>query len=138
VKKILVCVALGALMLSGCAVRVADLTVASTKNYNLNSNQFVKGERVTADDSVPVVLFPLGIPNMKTAMDKAIEKNKCSVALTDVVITSLNYAFLVGKIGYRVEGTQVIDTSQTNCKLSSSSSGQNQERPLILSPAPSR
>lgn len=109
-------------MLSGCAVRVADLTVASTKNYNLNSNQFVKGERVTADDSVPVVLFPLGIPNMKTAMDKAIEKNKCSVALTDVVITSLNYAFLVGKIGYRVEGTQVIDTSQSNCKLSSNSS----------------
>jgi len=97
VKKILAGIALGSLMLSGCAVRVADLTVASTKNYNLNSNQFVKGERVTADDSVPVVLFPLGIPNMKTAMDKAIEKNKCSVALTDVVITSLNYAFLVGK-----------------------------------------
>lgn len=121
-KKILAGIALGSLMLSGCAVRVADLTVASTKNYNLNSNQFVKGERVTADDSVPVVLFPLGIPNMKTAMDKAIEKNKCSVALTDVVITSLNYAFLVGKIGYRVEGTQVIDTSQSNCKLSSNSS----------------
>lgn len=137
-KKILAGIALGSLMLSGCAVRVADLTVASTKNYNLNSNQFVKGERVTADDSVPVVLFPLGIPNMKTAMDKAIEKNKCSVALTDVVITSLNYAFLVGKIGYRVEGTQVIDTSQENCKLSSNSSEKNQERPLILSPSLSR
>jgi len=127
VKKILAGIALGSLMLSGCAVRVADLTVASTKNYNLNSNQFVKGERVTADDSVPVVLFPLGIPNMKTAMDKAIEKNKCSVALTDVVITSLNYAFLVGN-----------DTSQENCKLSSNSSEKNQERPLILSPSLSR
>lgn len=42
------------LALSGCAVRMADLTVASTKNYNLNSNKFVKGERVTGVDTVPV------------------------------------------------------------------------------------
>lgn len=118
---------------SGCSVRMADLTVASTKNYNLNSNQFVKGERVTADDSVPVVLFPLGIPNMKTAMDKAIEKNKCSVALTDVVISSLNHAFIVGKIGYRVEGTQVLDTSQPNCKRGGGLADLNNEKPLILS-----
>ena len=68
-KKLLVVAMIGlGLTASGCSVRMADLTVASTKNYNLNSNQFVKGERVTADDSVPVVLFPLGIPNMKTAM----------------------------------------------------------------------
>lgn len=114
-KKFILITALSTLLLGGCSVRMADLTVASTKNYNLNSNQFVKGERVTADDSVAVVLFPLGIPNMKTAMDKAIEKNKCSVALTDVVITQMNHAFLVGKIGYRVEGTQVLDLSQPQC-----------------------
>jgi len=116
-KKFVISVALTSLFLNGCAIRVADLTVGSTKNYNLNSNNFVKGERVTAEDSVPVILFPLGIPNMKTAMDKAIEKNKCSVALTDVVITSLNYSFLVGKIGYRVEGTQIIDKGQPNCGI---------------------
>ncbi|RSZ23649.1 hypothetical protein [Acinetobacter bereziniae] len=121
------------LILSGCSVRMADLTVASTKNYNLNSNKFIKGERVVADDSVPVILFPLGIPNMKTAMDKAIEKNKCSVALTDVVITSLNQAFIVGKIGYRVEGTQVLDTSQPNCGKSSHLEDLSNEKPLILS-----
>lgn len=39
------------------------------------------------------------------------------MALTDVVITSLNYSFLVGKIGYRVEGTQVIDKGQPNCDI---------------------
>lgn len=133
-KKLLVVAMIGlGLTASGCSVRMADLTVASTKNYNLNSNQFVKGERVTADDSVPVVLFPLGIPNMKTAMDKAIEKNKCSVALTDVVISSLNHAFIVGKIGYRVEGTQVLDTSQPNCKRGGGLADLNNEKPLILS-----
>ena len=77
---------------------------------------FVKGERVRAEDKVPVVLFPLGIPNFKTAVDRAIEKNPCSVALSDVVITQLNQAFIFGQIGYRVEGTQILDMSQPNCK----------------------
>lgn len=72
-KKV-VAIALGALLLSGCTVRVADMTVGSTKNYNLNSAQFVKGARVIGEDTAPVFIFPLGIPNVKTAMDRAIEK----------------------------------------------------------------
>ncbi len=55
-KKALVFV-LGSLLLSGCTVRVADLTVASTKNYNLNSSKFLKGKRVMAEDSYPVILL---------------------------------------------------------------------------------
>ncbi|WP_111859918.1 hypothetical protein [Acinetobacter sp. CFCC 10889] len=113
---IVVALAVSTLATSGCAIRMADMTVASTKNYNLNSNQFVKGQRVTGEDKVPVVLFPLGVPNFKTAIDKAIEKDRCTVALSDVVITQLNQAFIVGQIGYRVEGTQVIDRSQPECQ----------------------
>ncbi|SWL02301.1 Uncharacterised protein [Klebsiella pneumoniae] len=56
-KKV-IALALGALLLSGCTVRVADLTVASTKNYNLNGGKFYKGKRVTAEDSYPVIIFP--------------------------------------------------------------------------------
>lgn len=115
-KKLILGLALSTMFLSGCAVRMADLTVASTKNYNLNSNNFVKGQRVIGEDTIPVFLFPLGVPNMKTAMDKAIEKNKCAVALTDVVVSQLNYVFIVGKVGYRVEGTEVIDAGQPTCK----------------------
>ncbi len=37
------------MLLAGCSSRVADLTVASTKNYNLNSNNFVKGARVQGE-----------------------------------------------------------------------------------------
>ena len=115
-KKLLVSVlAMSTLVFTGCSVRMADMTVASTKNYNLNSNQFVKGERVKGEHKVPVILFPLGIPNFKTAVDRAIEKDRCTVALSDVVITQLNQAFLVGQIGYRVEGTQIIDRSQPEC-----------------------
>lgn len=116
-KKLLVAaLAVSTVTFTGCSIRMADMTVASTKNYNLNSNQFVKGQRVTGEDKVPVVLFPLGVPNFKTAIDRAIEKDRCAVALSDVVITQLNQAFLVGQIGYRIEGTQVIDRSQPECK----------------------
>ena len=115
-KVFAIALSLSTLAFTGCSVRMADMTVAFTKNYNLNSNQLVKGERVTGEDKVPVVLFPLGIPNFKTAVDRAIEKDRCAVALSDVVITQLNQAFIVGQMGYRVEGTQVIDRSQPECK----------------------
>lgn len=114
-KKILA-VALGALLLSGCTIRVADMTVASTKNYNINSNKFVNGKRVTGEDKNPVIIFPLGIPNVKTAMDNAIQQDKCVVGLTDVVVSQLNHSFLFGTFGWRVEGTQIIDRGQPGCE----------------------
>lgn len=113
-KKI-AAVVIGALVLSGCAQRVADLTVASTKNYNLNGDKFVKGARVKGEDSKPVILFPMGIPNVKEAADLAIEQNKCAVALADVVITQYNYSFLVGKMGVIVEGDLILDQTLPGC-----------------------
>lgn len=114
-KKVLA-VALGVMLLSGCSVRVADLTVGSTKNYNINGNKFITGPRVTAEDSYPVIIFPTGIPNMKTAIDKAIENDKCAVGLSNLVITSLNHSFLFGKIGVRAEGNLIIDRSLPGCE----------------------
>ena len=118
-KKIKIILSCAALLLSGCTVRVADLTVASTKNYNLNSGKFIKGERVKAEDSYPVIIFPTGIPNVKTAADRAIEKNKCAVGLTDVVVNQLNHAFLFGKIGLEVEGDLIIDRALPGCENAS-------------------
>ncbi|HHP5358594.1 hypothetical protein [Aeromonas rivipollensis] len=115
-KKLVAVSILSIAVLSGCTVRVADMTVGSTKNYNINSAKFVKGKRVTGEDTYPVVLFPLGIPNVKTAMDRAIEQDKCAVGLTDVVVTQLNHSFLVGSIGFRVEGDQIIDTTLQGCE----------------------
>ena len=113
-KKI-AAVIIGALVLSGCAQRVADLTVASTKNYNLNGDKFVKGARVKGEDSKPVILVPMGIPNVKEAADLAIEQNKCAVALADLVINQYNYSFLVGKMGVIVEGDLIIDQTLPGC-----------------------
>ncbi len=117
-KKIVV-VVLGVLLLTGCTVRVADLTMVSTKNYNLNSGPFLKGKRVTAEDSYPVFIFPVGIPNVKTAMDRAIEGNKCAVGLSDVVVTRLNHAFIFGRVAVRSEGNLIIDRSLPGCENAS-------------------
>ena len=114
-KKIFLAVVIGAEALSGCSIRVADMTVASTKNYNINAGKFTKGARVIGEDNYPVIIFPIGIPNMKTAMDNAIQKDRCAVGLSDVVMSQLNHSFLFGKIGYRVEGDLIIDNSLPGC-----------------------
>lgn len=72
-KKV-IALALGALLLSGCTVRVADLTVASTKNYNLNGGKFYKGKRVTAEDSYPVIIFPLASRTLKQPLIERLKK----------------------------------------------------------------
>lgn len=115
-KKLLVAILGATFLLSGCTTRIADLTVGSTKNYNINSNKFVKGKRVSAEDTVPVIIVPAGIPNLKTAFDRAIEQDECAVALSDVVIYRLDHSFLLGSVGYRVEGTQVLDRNLPECK----------------------
>ena len=53
---------------------------------------------------------------MKTAIDKAIENDKCAVGLSNLVITQLNYSFLFGKIGVRAEGNLIIDRSLPGCE----------------------
>lgn len=93
------------LLLSGCVTRMTDFTVISTKNVQVPSSS---AQRVEAEDCVPVVLFPFGIPNLKTAIDRAIEKAGPQYdALIDGVVYSKNYSFLIGKICYTVEGTPI-------------------------------
>jgi len=114
-KKAIYAVIAAAAIISGCTIRVADMTIASTKNYNINSSHFVKGARVIGEDNYPVIIFPTGIPNAKTAMDHAIEQDKCAVGLTDVVVSQLNHSFLFGMIGIRVEGNLIIDAALQGC-----------------------
>jgi len=115
-KKILTTLAItSALTLSGCSSRIADLTVASSKNVNLNSSGLVTGARIKDDDTVPIILFPLGKPEIKEAVDNAIEQNKCAVGLTNVVIDQTFFSFIVGFIAYEVEGNLIIDREKEGC-----------------------
>ncbi|EGR0921730.1 hypothetical protein EIB96_03605 [Vibrio parahaemolyticus] len=116
-KKVLLSIAIaGSLLSTGCAQRVADFTLASTKNVDLNGGEFVKGPRVTGEDAKPIIIVPLGVPSVKEAADKAIENDACAVGLTDVTADSEFFSFLVGFISYKVEGDLVIDKSKSGCE----------------------
>ncbi len=107
---------ISSVLLTGCAQRMIDFTLASTKNVNLNSGDFITGERTSATDTKAIFIFPIGIPSLKEASDKAIESDKCAVALSDVKADFEHFAFIAGYARYRVEGTLVIDKSKPGCE----------------------
>lgn len=103
------------LAITGCSTRIADLTVASTKNFNLNSGNLDIGSRVTGSSTIPVILFPLGQPNLKEAIDNAVEKDRCAVGLSNVVIYYNEAVFIFGTISLSVKGNLILDNSLPSC-----------------------
>jgi len=105
--------ALAAIALTGCKTRITDFTVLSTKNVDLsNMASFTQGtQRVTGEDLYWMILvFPTGIPNLKEAIDRAIEQMPGCVALVDGVIYNYGaFYVLAGQMGFIVEGTPLID-----------------------------
>jgi len=73
---------------TGCTVRVADLTLVSTKNIDLSNAHLDarRGVRVTGSDCVFWILglIPLGVPNLETAIDDALVKGGGNVMVDQV------------------------------------------------------
>ena len=116
------------LTLVSCSNRVLDFTVVSSKNVDMRVKDTGKGDRVVGTDYVWWVLsIPLGNPNLKEAVDRAIESAGPGYdALIDGVIYSQFYYFLLtAKSGYKVEGTP-IKTTQLITQLKER--GENVER----------
>lgn len=105
------------LVLSGCSRRIIDFTVISSKNVPITEKgtEFKKATtRVKGVDSKTSILFFQGMPDMKEAIDDAIEKYPGAVALTDGVIYSKSWScFLFGKNKFEVEGTPLYPESGT-------------------------
>lgn len=96
-------------LVNACSVRTADLTLVSTKNIDLSDTRLDAklGQRKTAEDCVFLLLgiIPLGVPNMKTAVDKALESGKGNIMIDEVTWVE-NYWFVVGGLScIKVEGT---------------------------------
>lgn len=102
-------------VLSSCSYRVLDFTLVSTKNVDLSkASSFERGKkRVSGEDMVHVILtIPTGRPNLKEAVDRAIEVTPGCIALVDGVIYSKGWTAIVyGQLSYLVEGTPLIDGS---------------------------
>src|SRR5579883_3470633 len=89
----------------GCTTRIGDFTLISTKNCNVESGgKYVKKGSFEGDDIDWIILFiPTGSPNLKTAVDHCIEAGDGDL-ITNAVLSSTNWYFLVGQIGYTVKG----------------------------------
>jgi hypothetical protein len=105
------------MIFSGCSYRVLDFTLVSTKNVDLSkASSFERGkQRVEGLDKVHIIIsIPTGRPNLKEAVDRAIETTPGCIALVDGVIYSKSWwAILYGQISYLVEGTPLIDKNLT-------------------------
>lgn len=102
-------------LLSGCATRLTDFTVISSKNIELSRmGEYQRvSTRVKGTDTVHIIIFiPTGLyPNAKSALDKAIESQPGGIALVDGVITRKGFyiPFIYGRDWYEVEGTVLVD-----------------------------
>jgi hypothetical protein len=99
----------------GCTQRIVDFTMISTKNVDLSkASTFQRGKtRVQGQDVAHMIIyFPIGVPNMKQAIDKALQNTPGAIALVDgVVFYKSWWAVLYGQNIYVVEGTPLIDPS---------------------------
>jgi len=107
------------LVLTGCTTRLVDFTIISTKNVDLSkAATFQRGNaRIQGVDLVHIIIFiPTGVPNMKEAIDKALESVNGAVALVDGVVYSKAWyiPYIYGQQSYVVEGTPLIDPSLTS------------------------
>ncbi len=71
-------------------------------------------KRVKGKDTAHSILFiPLGSPNMKEAIDKAIESHPGAIGLVDGVIKSRFWTCLLyGQSSYIVEGTPIFEDTE--------------------------
>lgn len=113
---LLSCLALTLFANSGCARRIIDFTLLSTKNVDVSRLEALRkgSARATGTDEVHVIIFiPTGQPNIKAAVDAAIESVPGAVALVDGVIIQESWwiPFIYGRMAFVAEGTPLIDTT---------------------------
>jgi len=112
-KKIITLL-LFATLIASCSQRITDFTIISSKNIDLSQGAEFKrsSSRVSGVDKKHIIIFfPTGIPNLKDAMDKAIESSPGTIALTDGVVTAHQWyiPWIYGQSWIEVVGSPLID-----------------------------
>ncbi len=109
---VLMALALTLLNACGCERRLGDFTFLSSKNIDLSDLNMEAPEGapiVEGEDSKPIIIiFGGGPPNLKEAVDRAIESGS-GTALSDVSIyhNSWYIPWIVGENKFRVRGKVV-------------------------------
>lgn len=115
-NKTLCLTALAAALLgTSCQTRLMDMTIATTKNIDLNNvNQYatLPNARIRGDNTSHIVtVIPLGgYPSVKEAIDRAVEQNGSNcVGLSNVVFyeTSWYIPLIYGRVTVTAEGDPI-------------------------------
>lgn len=109
-------------LLTGCTNRLTDFTIISTKNVDISVIGRAKrgSARIEGKDVAHIIIIiPTGVPNMKEAIDRAIESVPGAVALVDGVLYQnwFYIPYIYGQSAYIVEGTPLINTAQASSIL---------------------
>ena len=89
----------------GCSERIGDFTLISTKNVDIGGKYKKLDERYTGEDSRGDILgIPLGMPNLKTAVDHCIEAGEGDLLTNAVIDASYWTAIFYGERKYTVTG----------------------------------
>ena len=84
----------------GCAQRIGDFTIVSTKNYEASKVYKQVPGRFTGTDNVFFFIIPWGQPNIKNAVDQALEQAN-GTYMTNAVLDATSAPFMMG---YRITG----------------------------------
>jgi hypothetical protein len=106
-------------LLSGCATRIGDFTLMSSKNVELSRmGEFTYSKKaVKGTDSIVTLLFFMPVKkdvDMREAIDKALAKIPGAVALVDVRIYYHKLNFILFQVeGFTISGNALIDPKYT-------------------------
>ncbi|MCD8386963.1 MAG: LysM peptidoglycan-binding domain-containing protein [Bacteroidales bacterium] len=125
---------------SSCTHRLTDFTIISTRNVPLGAHAATiqKADvRVKGKDTAHMILFlPLGTPNMKEAIDKAMDKYPGAIGLADGVVKSKFWScFFYGQSSYIVEGTPLYEGDIDHNSLQNHGQNQPMQQNTYQTPA---
>ena len=99
---------------SGCSTVLGDFTLLTSKNVNLNDFSTEEAEKsaemVYGEDCGHIIcIFPTGVPNLKEAVDRALE-SKDAYMLTNARLkyTFFYIPYIYGQMKYEVKGYPVL------------------------------
>ena len=93
------------LLFIGCSTRVADFTIISTRNVDMDGNYELVGTKVEGKDMIPIITYiPMGSPSIEDAIDDALNSVDGDI-MTDVTVRSnVLWFFYFGTHTYVVVG----------------------------------
>tara|TARA_Y100001935_G_C17156180_1_gene432932 strand:+ start:272 stop:604 length:333 start_codon:yes stop_codon:yes gene_type:complete len=76
------------LLFTACSTRVADFTIISTRNIDMDGNYELVESKVKGKDVTPIIAYiPLGSPSIEDAIDDALDSVDGDI-MTDVTVRS--------------------------------------------------